>query len=183
MLPELRDEPSDDWAKDEASIFFPSNIAIQWRDKVPRGAHVKGTIPYPEHLPERTLWFVTYFLVFWVNDEELVSQSTIQTQIQRKLAINHGVSANDRRVALQVARTLQSQLFDLSRMGKTHIAGWHWRYMFLNDLEGGSEMILECEESTIGVITMLTRCCFPSCGEGIPCYSYSCPRKVCFDLF
>lgn len=55
-------------------------------------------------------------------------------------------------------------------------------YMFLDDREGGSEMISEREELPTGVITMLTRCYSPSCGEGIPCYSYSCPRKVCFSL-
>ena len=38
-------------------------------------------------------------------------QSTIQTQIQRDLLITHGISTNDRRAALQAARSLQSQLF------------------------------------------------------------------------
>ena len=51
-------------------------------------------------------------------------------------------------------------------------------YMFLDDQEGGSDAILEREELPTGVITMLTRCYSPSCGDGTPCYAYSCPRKA-----
>jgi hypothetical protein len=29
------------------NFAFLSNIAVQLRDKVPRGTHVKGSIPYP----------------------------------------------------------------------------------------------------------------------------------------
>jgi hypothetical protein len=50
--------------------------------------------------------------------------------------------------------------------------------MFLDDVEGGSEDLAEREELPTGVITMLTRCYSPSCGEGVPCYSQHCPRKV-----
>jgi RHO1 GDP-GTP exchange protein 1/2 len=56
-------------------------------------------------------------------------------------------------------------------------------YMFLDDQEGGSDAIPEREELPTGVITMLTRCYSPSCGDGVSCYAYSCPRKVCFRSF
>ena len=52
-------------------------------------------------------------------------------------------------------------------------------YMFLDDQEGGSDATREREELPTGVITMLTRCYSPSCGEGTSCYAFSCPRKVC----
>jgi len=112
-------------------------------------------------------------LIFW--------QSTIQTQIQRELCINHGVSTNDRRVALQVARSLQNQLFfyEVEWGSRALQDGVEDVYMFLDDAEGGSEAIMEREELPTGVITMFTRCYSPSCGEGIPCYSYTCPRQVC----
>ena len=46
--------------------------------------------------------------------------------------------------------------------------------------EEGSESIVESAELPTGITTMLTRCYSASCGEGIVCYSYTCPRRVCF---
>jgi hypothetical protein len=51
-------------------------------------------------------------------------------------------------------------------------------YMFLDDLEGPSDSAPVREELPTAVVTMLTKCYSPSCGEGLPCYSYSCPSKV-----
>ncbi|RDB18445.1 Rho1 guanine nucleotide exchange factor 1 [Hypsizygus marmoreus] len=138
-----------------------SHMAVQLRDKVPRGTHVKGSIPYPRAF----------------TGKDIVS--TIQSQIQRELAINHGVSTSDRRAALQVARSLQSQLFfyEVEWGSRVLQDGVEDVYMFLGDLEGGSESVPELEELPTGVVTMLTRCYSPSCGDGAPCYSYVCPRK------
>jgi hypothetical protein len=107
-------------------------------------------------------------------------QTTIQSQIQRDLAINHGISTNDRRAALQVARSLQSQLFfyEVEWGGRILQDGVEDVYMFLDDLEGPSDSTPDREELPTAVITMLTKCYSPSCGEGVPCYSYSCPSKV-----
>ena len=52
---ELHDEPQDEyWEDDEeddesrfVNFSLLSHIAVQLRDKVPRGTHVKGSIPYP----------------------------------------------------------------------------------------------------------------------------------------
>ena len=52
-------------------------------------------------------------------------------------------------------------------------------YMFLDDQEGGSDAMTEREELPTGVVTMLTRCYSPSCGDGDTCYAFACPRKVC----
>lgn len=166
---ELHDEGEGEYWEDEdeddenrfVNYSLLSHIAVQLRDKIPRGTHVKGSIPYPRAF----------------TGKDIVS--TIQTQIQRELAINHGVSTNDRRVALQVARSLQSQLFfyEVEWGGRVLQDGVEDVYMFLNDLEGGSELVPELEELPTGVITMLTRCYSPSCGEGARCYSFSCPRK------
>ncbi|TRM58720.1 CNH domain-containing protein [Schizophyllum amplum] len=114
------------------------------RDKVPRGTHVKGSIPYPRAF----------------TGKDIVS--TIQSSIQRELAINHGVSTNDRRISLQVARSLQNQLF-------FYEVEWGGR-----ELQDGVE---DRAELPTGVVTMLTKCYSPSCGEDNPCYCYSCPRK------
>jgi hypothetical protein len=167
---DLHSEPVDDYWEDEededesrfVNFALLSHIAMQLRDKVPRGTHVKGSVPYPRAF----------------TGKDIVS--TIQSQIQRELAINHGVSTNDRRVALQVARSLQSQLFffEVEWGGKLLQDGVEEVYTFLDDQEGGSDMVPEREELPTGVITMLTRCYSPSCGEGVTCYSYMCPRKV-----
>ncbi|KAF8626558.1 hypothetical protein AX15_004807 [Amanita polypyramis BW_CC] len=137
-----------------------SHMAVQLRDKVPRGTHVKGSIPYSRAF----------------TGKDIVS--TIQSIIQRELAINHGMSTNDRRAALHVARSLQSQLF-------FYEVEWHNRmlqdnvedvYTFLDDHEGPSDAVTEREELPTGVLTMLTRCYTPMCGEGGVCYAYACPR-------
>jgi RHO1 GDP-GTP exchange protein 1/2 len=108
-------------------------------------------------------------------------QSTIQTQIQRDLLITHGISTNDRRAALQVARSLQSQLFfyEVEWGGKLLQDGVEDVYMFLDDQEGASDARIEQEELPTAVITVLTRCYSVFCNEEHPCYSFSCPRKVC----
>jgi RHO1 GDP-GTP exchange protein 1/2 len=108
----------------------------------------------------------------------------VQSRIQRELAINHNVSTSDRRAALQVARSLQSQLFFYEVEWGNRILqdGVEDVYRFMDDPEGGSEAITEREELPTGVVTMLTRCYSPSCGDGGPCYAFACPRKVCFRL-
>ena len=90
------------------------------------------------------------------------------------------MSTNDRRAALHVARSLQSQLFFYevewgNRVLQDNVEDV---YMFLDDQEGTSETVMEREELPTGVITMLTRCYTPMCGEGGVCYSYGCPRMV-----
>ncbi|KAF7345363.1 hypothetical protein MVEN_01554200 [Mycena venus] len=160
---ELHDEEEDEEDDETRFINFSllSHVAVQFRDKVPRGTHVKGSIPYPRAF----------------TGKDVVT--TIQSQIQRDLAINHGISTNDRRAALQVARSLQSQLFfyEVEWGGRVLQDGVEDVYMFLDDLEGPSDSAPDREELPTAVITMLTKCYSPSCGEGVPCYSYSCPSK------
>ncbi|KAF8638446.1 hypothetical protein AX17_002203 [Amanita inopinata Kibby_2008] len=137
-----------------------SHMAVQLRDKVPRDIHVKGSIPYSRAF----------------TGKDIVS--TIQSIIQRELAINHGMSTNDRRAALRVARSLQSQLFFYevewgNRVLQDNVEDV---YMFLDDQDGPSDAATEREELPTGVVTMLTRCYAPMCGDGGTCYAYACPR-------
>ncbi|KAJ7777436.1 Dbl-like domain-containing protein [Mycena metata] len=167
---ELHDEAEEDeyWDEEEEddetrfiNFSLLSHVAVQFRDKVPRGTHVKGSIPYPRAF----------------TGKDVVT--TIQSQIQRDLAINHGISTNDRRAALQVARSLQSQLFfyEVEWGGRVLQDGVEDVYMFLDDLEGPSDAAPDREELPTAVVTMLTKCYSPSCGEGVPCYSFSCPSR------
>ena len=190
---ELHDEPQDEYWEDEdeddesrfVNFSLLSHIAVQLRDKVPRGTHVKGSIPYPRAFTGKDIVVCSFQFFFSFRCNSFLCKSTIQLQIQRELAINHGVSTNDRRTALQVARSLQSQLFfyEVEWGSRILMDGVEDVYMFLDDQEGGSDAIPEREELPTGVITMLTRCYSPSCGDGISCYAYSCPRKVCFRSF
>jgi hypothetical protein len=92
-----------------------------------------------------------------------------------------GGSTTDRRAALLVARSLQSALFfsEVEWAGSVLQDGVEDAYMFLDDLDGGSDGVIERTELPTGVETILTKCYAPSC-EGPGCYSYSCPRKVPF---
>lgn len=138
-----------------------SHLAVRLRDKVPRGTHVKSSIPYPRAF----------------TGKDIVS--TIQSQIQRELLINHGISTADRRIALQVARSLQQQLFfyEVEWGDKPLQDGVEDVYMFLDDIEGTSEGPREREELPTAVITTLTKCYASICTEGEPCYSFTCPRR------
>jgi hypothetical protein len=99
------------------------------------------------------------------------------------MLINLGVSTNDRRVALQVARSLQSQLFfyEVEWGGRVLSDGVEDVYMFLDDVEGMSDGARE--ELPTSVIPMLTKCYSPSCTDGSDCYSYGCPRRTGVPTF
>ena len=71
---ELHDEPQDEyWEDDEeedesrfVNFSLLSHIAVQLRDKVPRGTHVKGSIPYPRAFTGKDIVvcpFQTFFSV------------------------------------------------------------------------------------------------------------------------
>lgn len=102
-----------------------------------------------------------------------------------------GFQTTDRRAALQVARSLQSQLFfyEVEWGGRVLQDGVEDVYMFLDDNptnEGTNDNYRgDREELPTGVITLLTKCYSPSCQEGVPCYSYTCPRRtsVCLHSF
>ncbi|KAG8961323.1 hypothetical protein FRC03_005538 [Tulasnella sp. 419] len=155
---EFFDEEEDD--SRFINLALLSHIAVRLRDKVPRGTHVKGSIPYPRAF----------------TGKDIVS--TIQSIIQRELLITLGISTNDRRIALQVARSLQNQLFfyEVEWGGRVLTDSVEDVYAFLDDDEDGVGGGLGGELPT-GVITLLTKCYSPSCSEGGPCYSYGCPKR------
>ncbi|KAG8763381.1 hypothetical protein FRC11_004256 [Ceratobasidium sp. 423] len=155
-----------DYSDEDETMFVNlallSHLAVKLRDKVPRGTHVKGSIPYTHAF----------------TGKDIVS--TIQSTIQRQLAITFDLSTSDRRTALQVARSLQNQLFfyEVEWGGQALRDGVEDVYMFLDDQGGGSDQRFEREELPTGVITLLTSCYSPSCSLGLPgkCYAYGCPR-------
>ncbi|KAI0741874.1 hypothetical protein C8Q80DRAFT_1196778 [Daedaleopsis nitida] len=155
------EDPSEDGDDRFFNPALLSHIAVRLRDKVPRGTHVKGSIPYPRAF----------------TGKDVVS--TIQSQIQRELLVTHGISTNDRRAALQVARSLQSQLFfyEVEWVDRPLQDGVEDVYMFWDDQEGMSDARMEREELPTAVITLLTRCYASLCDEDNPCYSYTCPRR------
>lgn len=96
---------------------------------------------------------------------------------------DYGGTTTDRRAALLVARSLQSALFftEVEWGGSILQDAVEDVYMFLDDLDGGSDGVIERTELPTGVESILTKCYSASCdSEGPGCYSYSCPRKVPF---
>lgn len=98
--------------------------------------------------------------------------------------MNMHIPSNDRRLALHLARSLQSQLFfyEVEWGGRVLQDGVEDVYMFLDDQEGGADIRnQEMEELPTGVFTPLTKCYSPSCMDGSPyvCSSFTCPRRVC----
>ncbi|KAH7069385.1 hypothetical protein BKA62DRAFT_807882, partial [Auriculariales sp. MPI-PUGE-AT-0066] len=91
---EEEEEEDEDDVDRFVNLALLSHIAVKVRDQVPRGTHVKGGIPYQRAFTGRDI----------VN--------TIQRLVQRDLMMNLGItSSQDRQIAIQVARSLQSQLF------------------------------------------------------------------------
>ncbi|KAI0091606.1 Dbl-like domain-containing protein [Irpex rosettiformis] len=155
------EDPSDDGDDRFFNPALLSHIAVRLRDKVPRGTHVKGSIPYERAFTGRDI------------------VSTIQSLIQRELLVTHNISTNDRRAALQIARSLQGQLFfyEVEWGGRILQDGVEDVYMFLDDQEGTSNAQIEREELPSSVLTWMTKCYSALCDEEHPCYSYSCPRR------
>ena len=173
------DDPDDIDELRFVNLSLLSHVANLLKNKVPRGTHVKGGIPYCKAF----------------TGKDVVS--TIQTYIQKEYQSNAGIPLADRKLALQVARSLQSQLFfyEVEWGGRKLTDGVEDVYMFLdegddNDGGGNSDAAgipgerrsdvgrMDREELPTGVITLLTRCYSPSCTEAMSCYSYSCPRRA-----
>ncbi|KAE9397961.1 hypothetical protein BT96DRAFT_940494 [Gymnopus androsaceus JB14] len=157
-----------------------SHLAVQLRDKVPREVHMKGGIQY-----ERAF-----------TGKDVVD--TIQSLIKRHLLLNHSLNltpsssypstAIDRKAALHVARSLQTQLlfYEVEGGGRELCDGVDDVYMFSDD----SAYCTNGNSSSSGffptsaelplptaVVTMLTRCYVPTCVDDKPCYAWDCPKR------
>ncbi|KAF9038574.1 CNH domain-containing protein [Panaeolus papilionaceus] len=144
------------------NLSLLSNLAVQLRDKVPRGTHVKGSVPYPRAF----------------TGKDIVS--TLHAIISREWPRDHDTPLTDRRLALLAARSLQMQLFfyEVEWGSRVLHDGVEDVYMFLDDPEGSSEVPIERAELPSGILTALTKCYSAGCDEGSLCYSYTCPRRV-----
>ncbi|KAI5480823.1 Rho guanyl-nucleotide exchange factor [Pseudohyphozyma bogoriensis] len=132
-----------------------SHIAVYVKDHVPRGNNVKGALEHPNCF----------------TGEQLVT--TI---------LNILPKSADRRYALQIARTLQQNLWfhevDWSDVPLKDSAGSQ-AYLFDNAFDSN-----DFAEIPTGVLTTFTACYSPYCGkltetgDVMACYSYSCPNAV-----
>lgn len=162
---QLEDEDEDGLLADDdearfLNLQFLSHIAVKVRDDVPRAMHVKGCIPYPKAF----------------TGKDMVS--TIQALIQRELMLMYGITTNDRRLALQVARSLQSQLwfYDVEYSGQPLCDDVDDLFRFPEDAEESAGLYGEALPT--GVNTVLTQCYSITCEEGRRCYSISCPYRL-----
>ncbi|KAJ3983138.1 CNH domain-containing protein [Lentinula detonsa] len=149
-----------------------SHLAIQLRDKVPRGFHVKASIPYEEAF----------------TGKDIVD--TVQSLIKKHLLLNHSLNLSnsssfssslsvDRRAALHVARSLQSQLlfYEVDGGGKELSDGVEEVYMFFSEDNISSSPCGPVLPLPTAVMTMLTRCYSPTCVDDKPCYAWDCPKR------
>ncbi|KAH7105901.1 Dbl-like domain-containing protein [Auriculariales sp. MPI-PUGE-AT-0066] len=160
---EEEEEEDEDDVDRFVNLALLSHIAVKVRDQVPRGTHVKGGIPYQRAFTGRDI----------VN--------TIQRLVQRDLMMNLGItSSQDRQIAIQVARSLQSQLFfyEVEWGGHTLTDSVEDVYMFLDDEVEGMSDGAPREELPTSVVTVLTKCYSASCTDGETCFAYACPRKA-----
>ncbi|KAE9411081.1 hypothetical protein BT96DRAFT_247819 [Gymnopus androsaceus JB14] len=157
-----------------------SHLAVQLRDKVPREVHMKGGIQY-----ERAF-----------TGKDVVD--TIQSLIKRHLLLNHSLNltpssypltAIDRKAALHVARSLQTQLlfYEVEGGGRELCDGVDDVYMFSDDSayctngnSNSSGFFPTSAELPLptAVVTMLTRCYVPTCVDDKPCYARDCPKRA-----
>lgn len=167
-------------AEEFVNFSLLSHLAVQLRDKVPREVHTKASIPY-----ERAF-----------TGKDIVD--TIQALIKKHLLLNHSLNLAafpssypstaiiDRRAALHIARSLQTQLlFDEVEGGGRELSdGVEGVYMFSDDSalsettnSGGFALTTAELPLPTAVVTMLTRCYVPTCVDDKPCYAWDCPKR------
>ncbi|WVQ97641.1 hypothetical protein IAU59_004755 [Kwoniella sp. CBS 9459] len=165
------DEEDDDWDEEaeeeiddvnEIRFFQPafvSEMALQLRDKVERGRHIKAGIA-------------------WVGS---FTGKDIVTTIQNLLPPHTRDNNADRRFAHSFALSLQNQLWFVE-------VDWDIKplrdssddvFRFMGEMEGmGSGGDALTTELPKGLMTMATRCYSPSCTGDNRCYSPRCPNKT-----
>ncbi|WVF70262.1 hypothetical protein IAT40_005051 [Kwoniella sp. CBS 6097] len=138
---------------------FVSEMALQLRDKVDRGRHIKAGIA-------------------WVGS---FTGKDIVTTIQNLLPPHTRENNADRRFAHSFALSLQNQLWFVE-------VDWDIKplrdssddvFRFMGEMEGmGSGGDALTTELPKGLMTMATRCYSPSCTDDNRCYSPRCPYKT-----
>ncbi|OCH96244.1 hypothetical protein OBBRIDRAFT_228749 [Obba rivulosa] len=165
----------------EADVFiyfdpaFLSHIFVKVRDMVPQDAHNKGDPAYPGS-------FTGAYLI-----------STVQAQIRERLD-SHMIRADvlerldsgfvDRRLCLEIVRSLQSQILfsKVQGGGNTIQDDAEGLFMFADDPRYSSNGDGESPGIPTAIITPLTRCYAPSCNDMTWCYSCTCPRRQSLPL-
>ncbi|WVR06073.1 hypothetical protein IAU60_003101 [Kwoniella sp. DSM 27419] len=156
------DEVEEEMDVNEIRFFQPafvSEMALQLRDKVERGRHIKAGIA-------------------WVGS---FTGKDIVTTIQNLLPPHTRESNTDRRFAHMFALSLQNQLWFVE-------VDWDIKplrdssddvFRFMGEMEGmGSGGDALTTELPKGLMTMATRCYSPSCTGDARCYAPRCPNKT-----
>ena len=108
---------------------------------------------------------------------------SLQTAIQTFIPPTLRTHQNDRRAALEVARSLKSQLYfievDFDDMPLTDSLDDVFTFMDESEAGAGGGFT----ELPTGVFTYLTKCYSPSCTGDGGCYAPRCPYKINVSLF
>nr|XP_019049461.1 hypothetical protein I302_03250 [Kwoniella bestiolae CBS 10118]OCF28391.1 hypothetical protein I302_03250 [Kwoniella bestiolae CBS 10118] len=156
------EEEEEEMDVNEIRFFQPafiSEMALQLRDKVERGRHIKAGIA-------------------WVGS---FTGKDIVTTIQNLLPPHTRASPTDRRFAHATALSLQNQLWFVE-------VDWDIKplrdssddvFRFMGEMEGmGSGGDAITTELPKGLMSMATRCYSPSCTGDNRCYAPRCPYKT-----
>ncbi|KAK6905920.1 hypothetical protein I203_106755 [Kwoniella mangroviensis CBS 8507] len=156
------EEEEEEMDVNEIRFFQPafiSEMALQLRDKVERGRHIKAGIA-------------------WVGS---FTGKDIVTTIQNLLPAHTRASPTDRRFAHATALSLQNQLWFVE-------VDWDIKplrdssddvFRFMGEMEGmGSGGDALTTELPKGLMSMATRCYSPSCTGDNRCYAPRCPYKT-----
>jgi hypothetical protein len=109
---------------DGLRFFDPSlmsNVAVQLHDKVVRGEHIKGSLPFRDSFTGKDIVVRVYSTISFTSTKRkpfrtdpsvsVALTGCVQTAIQSFMPPRVRHNPNDRRAALEVAKSLKSQLF------------------------------------------------------------------------
>lgn len=159
---------------------FLSEAALQLRDRVERRRHTKAGIAWVGSFTGRDV-----VVSVSAASEESRHSDHFKTAIQGFLPSYTREAPTDRRFALVMAQSLQTQLWIVE-------VDWDDRplrdssedvFRFMGEMEGMSSGDALTTELPKGVMTMATRCYSPSCSGDSRCYAPRCPYKTPPDTF
>jgi hypothetical protein len=129
---ELHDEGEGEYWEDEdeddenrfVNYSLLSHIAVQLRDKIPRGTHVKGSIPYPRAFTGKDI--VVCSNLFPFRELELTGFSVDNSNPDTTRTSNQSWSIHQRqaRSIASCSKPAKSTLLLRSRMGWSCSPGW-----------------------------------------------------------
>src|SRR6266702_17438 len=126
-------DEDDDYYSDEESLdsfvnfSLLSNIAVWMRDQVPRGTHVKGSIPYPRAFTGKDIVVCTFFPPLVCAAFDQIYFKPVHPPVTYRLRAPHQPRRPNEQSRDRTASRAQppaATLFLRSRVGRAYPSGW-----------------------------------------------------------